>query len=183
MYPFSQEMSPNNVKTTKHGEGERSKVLLQVDETTIGFENLPRTIANSMISPSELEQSPENYYDEPVLHESMQQPSANMIGAEFQTQSGEDIIQVMKEHLRTKYAKYQNYTEQELEARILRFLQDYLSEIKAGGKEMIHPEGGQGQEPDNTSEEYGSMISIHSGQLDSTLDWADNKAIEKRIAR
>lgn len=74
-----------------------------------------------MINPSDLDQSPDNYYDEPVLHEN-RQASPNPLGAEFQTQSGEDIIQVMKEHLRTKYQKYQNYTEQELETRILKFL-------------------------------------------------------------
>lgn len=37
----------------------------------------------------------------------------------------------MKDHLRSKYVKYQTFSDQELESRILKFLQDYLAEIQA----------------------------------------------------
>ena len=57
-----------------------------------------------------------------------------------------------------------------------------MTEIKTGGNPAGNlPE--PPQDPENSSDEYGSMISIKSAHLDSTLDWGDNKAIEKRIAR
>ena len=44
--------------------------------------------------------------------------------------AGSEIVQIMKHHLRSKYEKYENYDDNDLERSILSFLNEYVNEMK-----------------------------------------------------